>query len=191
MYVSIMKNNRFPLGTPHWGSELELNQLFNILTLPHTHILDNKYFWNSEWDKLPFCILDCDVSLHDYEVEPPVGYKINGKVIWDIKPRRQKYSNISLQLILKKISRPPALRTSSSSTTSLLACSRRAPRARRVRSRSLPASALLARRSARRGRRRRSRRCAACLCLRRDESMGSCTAEGCAAGLCRRGLRSL
>ena len=101
MYVSIMKQNLFPLQCPHWATKLELEKILQIVKKPGLEKLDNGYLWNQEWEKMPFCILDCEVKLHPNELEPPVGYKKNGKIIWDIKPRRQKYSNIAIELILK------------------------------------------------------------------------------------------
>ena len=70
MYVSIMKNNKFPLQCPHWANKNELDLMEKIVQLPSTEKLANGYLWNPEWSKLPFCILDCDVELHPYEVEP-------------------------------------------------------------------------------------------------------------------------
>lgn len=101
MYVSIMKNNPFPIDCPHWGNPVELQQILKLCQLPPTTKLENGYYWNPEWDKIPFCIVDCLVQLHPLEVEPPVGYKHKSNIIWDLKERQQKYSNIALLLILK------------------------------------------------------------------------------------------
>lgn len=100
MYVSIMKNHKFPLQCPHWANRLELETILKAVKQPSIEKLENGYCWNPEW-KLPFCILDCEVKLHPSELEPPVGYKKNGKILWDVKPRRQTYSNIAIELILK------------------------------------------------------------------------------------------
>ena len=101
MYVSIMKNNKFPLQCPHWANKNELDLMENEPSNFHLPKSWQMGILESGMVQVTILYFDCDVELHPYEVEPPVGYKHNGKIMWDLKPRKQKYSNIAIELILK------------------------------------------------------------------------------------------
>ena len=77
-----------------WANKNELDLMEKIVNFHLPKSWQMGIYGIRNGPKLPFCILDCDVELHPYEVEPPVGYKHNGKIMWDLKPKTEifKYS---------------------------------------------------------------------------------------------------
>ena len=108
MYVSIMKDSPFPYGKPRflldsevttWLSRLMGHRFcqgyspFDEATLQlATDLIDGKH---------GYAILDVDLACHPCDVEPPVPYRENGKVFWDSKRRRGKYTTIDIGLCLR------------------------------------------------------------------------------------------
>lgn len=84
MYSSVMRDGDYPYGAPHWGSPDECAVLLQLLQFG---------------GNLPFTIAEVDCALHPMELEPCVGYRLNGATVWDTGRRTQCYSNVALNLI--------------------------------------------------------------------------------------------
>jgi hypothetical protein len=84
MYVNVMRENRFPYDLAEYMTKAELNDINNGVV-----------------KKLPeFYIADVSVSPNINDIEPCLGRKENGKLIWDNTPRRGCYNSIDIQLLL-------------------------------------------------------------------------------------------
>ncbi len=105
MYVSIMKTQEFSYGKPAWMNESQVSALqvrlvgkrpFNLGATAEELIKG----------ELGHFILDVDLSLHPMDVEPPVPYRSegqghHGRVLWDSKRRRGKYTHVDVGLALR------------------------------------------------------------------------------------------
>ena len=106
MYVSILQTREFAYGCPHWMIESELDELRAVLQMPETGDLSSiqKQILSGRLiaGKYGHFILDVEFESHQQDVEPPVPYRDGGgKVCWEARRRRGKYSQIDLALVLR------------------------------------------------------------------------------------------
>ncbi len=119
MYVSIMKDMEFSFGKPHWMTDDELSPLRECMVgaAPFALVLTRDALGNVIGGTHDFAeqlisgehghfVLDIDIMGHPYDVEPPVPYRgegrgHHGKVLWDTKRRRGKYTHVDIGLMLR------------------------------------------------------------------------------------------
>jgi hypothetical protein len=115
MYVSIMKTREFSFGPPKWMNDDVVNELQLLLVnkdpfADATRALANLLVQGD----VGHFILDIDMELHSQDVEPPVPYRDDGvghhgKVMWDSKRRRGKYTHVDIGLVLRNYGRINAI----------------------------------------------------------------------------------
>jgi hypothetical protein len=94
MYVSLMKDHKYPYGQPKWAAPQDVDLVRDICNDPDPN----------RWTLLRdmFFIAEVDLELHPMEVEPPIAYKNHlGRTTWGIGRRVQKLTSIDLYLVLR------------------------------------------------------------------------------------------
>jgi len=107
MYVSIMKTKEFAFGKPSWMSEEDVSKLnqrcAGLQPLAIATRALGQAIIDGKWGQF---IVDVDLQGNPQDVEPAVPYRTeghghHGRVCWDSKRRRGKYTHIDLGLILR------------------------------------------------------------------------------------------
>ena len=91
MYVYIMKKFSFPFNKCKYVSVKDLEMYNKELEAGnYTNLMNNKLF-----------IVEVECQPNECDLEPPIGRYENGKLIWDCARRREVYTYIDLQKLLK------------------------------------------------------------------------------------------
>lgn len=91
MYVHIMKDYSFSYGKPF----MACNETYEFLLNGDLNIAEKLIRGD-----YGFFVADVTVIGHELDLEPPVPYKKNGKIIWDNNLRRAKYCHVDIANIL-------------------------------------------------------------------------------------------
>lgn len=105
MYVSIMKTREFSYGQPAWMQDSHVNDL-QALLIGVSEVRRGALAEELIKGDHGHFVLDVDLSLHPQDVEPPVPYRAegaghHGKVMWDSKRRRGKYTHVDIGLCIR------------------------------------------------------------------------------------------